>query len=67
MGKGVQSAILTFSRQGLLNIPLLILMDLVFGLYGMIWTQLVVEVIMLPVSLGMYFHTFRSLQKPARD
>ena len=27
----------------------------------------VVEVIMLPVSLGMYFHTFRSLQKPARD
>ena len=42
-------------------------MDLVFGLYGMIWTQLVVEVIMLPVSLGMYFHTFRSLQKPARD
>ncbi len=67
MGKGVQSAILTFSRQGLLNIPLLILMDLVFGLYGMIWTQLVVEVIMLPVSLGMYFHTFRSLQTPARD
>ena len=67
MGKGVQSAILTFSRQGLLNIPLLILMDLFFGLYGMIWTQLVVEVIMLPVSLGMYFHTFHSLQKPARD
>ena len=25
------------------------------------------EVIMLPVSPGMYFHTFRSLQKPARD
>ena len=59
MGKGVQSAILTFSRQGLLNIPLLILMDLTFGLYGMIWTQLVVEVIMLPVSLGMYFHKLR--------
>ena len=67
MGKGVQSAILTFSRQGLLNIPLLILMDLFFGLYGMIWTQLVVEVIMLPVSLGMYFHTFRSLQTLVRD
>lgn len=65
MGKGVQSAILTFSRQGLLNIPLLILMNFIFGLYGMIWTQLVVEVIMLPVSLGMYFHTFRNLQKPA--
>ena len=62
MGKGIQSAILTFSRQGLLNIPLLILMNIIFGLYGMIWTQLVVEVIMLPVSLGMYIHTFRGLQ-----
>lgn len=64
MGKGVQSAILTFSRQGLLNIPLLILMDLTFGLYGMIWTQLVVEVIMLPISLGMYRATFRRLPAP---
>ena len=36
-------------------------MDLTVGLYGMIWTQLVVEVIMLPVSLGMYRSTFRHL------
>ena len=63
MGKGIQSAALTFSRQGLLNIPLLILMDVIFGLYGMIWTQLVVEVIMLPVSLGMHFHTLKGLPK----
>lgn len=62
MGKGVQSAILTFCRQGLLNIPMLIVMNLLFGLYGMIWTQLVVEIIMLPVSLEMYFHTSRGLK-----
>ena len=61
MGKGVQSAVLTFSRQGLLNIPLLILMSLIFGLYGMIWTQLMVECIMLPVSLGMYARTMTKL------
>lgn len=61
MGKGTQSAILTFSRQGLLNIPLLILMNAVLGLYGMIWTQLVVELIMLPVSLGMYMHTWKRI------
>ena len=36
-------------------------MDLTVGLYGMIWTQLVVEVIMLPVSFGMYRSTFRHL------
>lgn len=62
MGKGLQSAILTFSRQGLLDIPLLIIMDITVGLYGMIWTQLVVEVIMLPVSFGMYMHTLKGLK-----
>lgn len=62
MGKGLQSAILTFSRQGLLNIPLLIMMNHFIGLYGMIWTQPVVEVIMLPVSLGMYAHTWKGLK-----
>lgn len=67
MGKGVQSAALTFSRQGLLNIPLLLLMNALFGLYGMIWTQLVVEVLMLPVSLGMYAHTFRRLRSAQPD
>ena len=66
MGKGIQSAALTFSRQGLLNIPLLIIMDVTIGLYGMIWTQLVVEIIMLPVSLWMYFHTLKKL-KPEEE
>ena len=64
MGKGTQSAILTYSRQGLLNIPLLILMKVLIGLYGMIWTQLVVEIIMLPISFGMYLHTLKGLKQP---
>ena len=63
MGKGLQSAILTSCRQGALNIPLLIVMNLIFGLYGMIWTQLAVEIVMLAVSLGLYFYTFRRLKK----
>lgn len=58
-----KTAILTFSRQGLLNIPLLLLMNATLGLYGMIWTQLVVEVIMLPISFGMYAHTWKGLKK----
>ena len=67
MGKGTQSAVLTFSRQGLLNIPLLILMNITIGLYGMIWTQLVVEIIMLPISFGMYRHTLNRLKKPEKN
>ena len=42
-------------------------MNALFGLYGMIWTQLVVEVLMLPVSLGMYAHTFRRLRSARPD
>ena len=63
MGKGAQSAILTSCRQGLVNIPLLLLMNAIVGLYGMIWTQFVTEVIMLPVSLLMYRATVRRLPK----
>lgn len=43
-------------------IPLLIIMNIIFGLYGMIWTQLTVEVIMLPVSVGMYMYTWKRLK-----
>ena len=67
MGKGIQSATLTFSRQGLLNIPLLIVMNVTVGLYGMIWTQLIVEVIMIPVSLGIYLHTLHGLRDDKRE
>lgn len=63
MGKGIQSAVLTFCRQGLLNIPLLLLMNVLVGLFGMIWTQLVVEIMMLPISLGMYMVTLKNLKK----
>jgi len=62
MGKGMQSAVLTFCRQGLLNIPLLLLMNRRVGLFGMIWTQLAVEIIMLPVSLGIYLTTLKKLK-----
>lgn len=63
MGKGFQAAVLTVCRQGLLNIPLLILMNRIFGLYGMIWTQLVIELIMLPATSGMYMVTCKRLKQ----
>ncbi len=59
MGKGIQSATLTFCRQGLLNIPLLILLSHIGGMYWMMGAQLCVELIMLPVSLMMYSRTLR--------
>ncbi len=63
MGKGARATILTLCRQGLLNIPLLILMNWMFGLYGMIWTQLVIETLMLPATIGMYMSTWQKLKE----
>ena len=64
MGKGLQSAVLTACRQGLVNIPLLLVMDSVIGMYGMVWTQLLTELLMLPASLLMYWLTIRKLEQP---
>lgn len=61
MGKGTQSTALTLCRQGFLNIPMLVCMNYVFGLYGMIWTQLVIELLMLSVTTGIYRLTYKKL------
>ena len=66
MGKGAQSSVLTVCRQGLLNIPMLVMMNWIFGLYGMIWTQLVIELIMLPATMGMYAVTWSKLEKQVK-
>lgn len=63
MGKGLQSSILSLCRQGALNIPFLFLMNWLVGLYGMIWVQLIIEAIMLPIVLSMYGHTWKGLEK----
>lgn len=61
MGKGLQATFMTVCRQGLLNIPCLLLMNWFVGLYGMIWTQLIIEALMLPVTIGMYTVTWKKL------
>ncbi|MBE6940106.1 MAG: MATE family efflux transporter [Ruminococcaceae bacterium] len=61
MGKGIQSTLLISCRQGLCNIPMMLLMNHLFGLYGLIWTQLVVDAFMIPISLGMYRYTMRRI------
>ena len=66
MGKGIHATALTVCRQGLLNIPCLLLMNWFFGLYGMIWAQLIIETLMLPVTIGMYVVTWRKLTKQDR-
>lgn len=63
MGKGKESLILSSCRQGLVNIPLLFLMNHLFGLYGIAWTQLLADSITLIISIVLYRMILRKILK----
>lgn len=66
MGKGPESMILSVCRQGLVNIPLLFLMNSVFGLYGVVSTQLVADSITVIISTVLTVYVFRKLKTEAK-
>lgn len=54
MGKAKQSLIASILRKGVLDIPLLFIMDALFPLYGCMWVQPIVDSISLAAALYMY-------------
>lgn len=64
MGMGKQSLILSSLRQGVINIPLLFIMNGIFGLYGIVWTQLISDVVTAVISYAIYRHSLGKLMKP---
>ena len=65
MGMGKQSLILSSMRQGIVNIPLLFVMNHFFGLYGIVWTQLISDAITTSISIILYRRTYLRLTKQA--
>ncbi len=63
MGKGLQSLILSACRQGLINIPLLLIMNFSLGLYGIIWTQPISDCLTMAVSLFLYVGVLKQLNR----
>lgn len=61
MGMGKQSLILSSMRQGLVNIPLLFIMNHFFGLYGVVWTQLIADTITASISYYVYKRSYSGL------
>ena len=61
MGMGKESLLLSSLRQGLINIPLLFLMKYLFGLYGIVWTQLVSDVLTTVISFIVYGFAYKRL------
>lgn len=67
MGKGGRSLLLTSCRQGLINIPLLFTMNYFFGLYGVIWTQLLADGITLILSVTLYQKLINQLKREENE
>lgn len=63
MGKGPESLLLSVCRQGLVNIPLLFLLNSIFGLYGVVSTQLVADTITMGISTVLTVIVFRKIKE----
>ena len=63
MGMGKESLILSSLRQGVVNIPLLFLMNSLFGLEGIVWTQLISDVITAIISYVVYRRAINRLEQ----
>ena len=61
MGKGTESLVLSACRQGLFNIPMLLLMNYCFGMYGIVWTQFIADALTVVVSFVVYRRTMKQL------
>jgi multidrug efflux pump len=48
-------------RQGLINIPLLFLMNSLFGIDGIVWTQLISDIITAVISFAVYKYSYNKL------
>lgn len=62
MGKGTQSLILAISRQGLVFLPTLIIMDKLIGLEGIIWAQPVADYACIFLSVIMFTSMIKKLK-----
>ena len=63
MGKGKESLLLGVCRQGLLAIPILLILSHYMGLYGIVSTQLISDGITFILATVIYRKIYRKLQK----
>lgn len=59
MGKVREALIISILRKGVLDVPLLFLMDSVFPLYGCMWVQPIVDCISLIAASILYLHMMK--------
>ena len=61
VGHGGKALVLGSARWVVFNIPLLFVMNWIFGMYGIVWTQVAADIIMASVSMIVYLRFERSI------
>ena len=67
MGRGKESLVLSACRQGLVNIPLLFILNHFFRINGVLWTQIIADIITFAVSFAMLRHFNKQLNTKIGD
>ena len=62
LGKGKEALLLAICRQAVINIPLLYLAKIYFGLTGIAFTQLITELLTLVISFLLSFMVYRKIK-----
>ena len=63
IGKAAKGAILSFAKQVVLLIPLLVLLPMVMGLDGVMYAQPITDLVTVVMSLAFLWHEFRHMPK----
>ena len=61
-GQGRIALFLGVMRWLILNIPMLYILNWVFGMYGIVWSQIVADVINVAISLYVYWRFEKGMQ-----
>lgn len=63
MGKALPSLILTICRQGLIFVPLVLILNVIFGLEGVIYAQAVADFVSIVLALAICLTILKKLEK----
>lgn len=61
-GEGGKALFLGIMRWGVFNIPMLFILDAAFGMYGVVWSQIIADILTVALSLYVY-HRYRNPRK----
>lgn len=63
LGLGKRAFFLAVARWAIFNIPLLYIMNHIFGMYGIVWTQSLADLLTVILSFAVYYHFEKTVLK----